>query len=197
MSATPRSAGGAARPVSAVPQIFHNGRAVTVRQVRASDAAMLASFVARLSPRTRHMRYLAVRDFTPATARAEAERIAAARTRRHLALVASAPRFGNDELVGVLELAPFEDEPGVAELAVVVCDDMQGGGVGSLLMRTAAIVAPQLGVHTLHIEMLADNARMRRLADHVGAARAVGRSDGVLQLRVRLSAGAEAQRRAA
>ncbi|HMQ31493.1 MAG TPA: GNAT family N-acetyltransferase [Chloroflexaceae bacterium] len=177
------------------PQIFRNGRAVAVRQVRADDIGLLTGFVARLSARTCHQRYLAARSFTLATARAEAQRIAAARTSRHIALVAVAPLFGNEDLVGVAELVPMDGEAGVAELAAVVRDDMQGAGVGSLLMRAALVAAPQLGVHTLHVELLADNDAMRRLAGQAGEPEVIGWADGVLQLRVRLGAGATDRRR--
>lgn len=169
-----------------VQSLFVQSREITVRQVRADDIGLLTGFHLRLSASTCHQRYLAARSFSLASAREESVRIAAARTRQHIALVASAPLFGMDDLVGVAELARLPGEHGVGELAVVVRDDLQGGGIGSLLVRGIALAAPQLGISTLHIDLLADNAAMRRLAAHVGEPVVIGRADGALQLSVKL-----------
>jgi acetyltransferase len=168
------------------PSLSVQSRSITARQVRADDIGPLTGFLTRLSARTCHQRYLAVRSFSLASARAEAMRIAAARNHQHLAFVASVPLFGMDDLVGVAELARLAGEEGVGELAVVVRDDLQGSGIGSLLLRAITVAAPLLDIHTLHIELLSDNSAMRRLAAHVGEPRIIGRADGVLQLRVQL-----------
>lgn len=170
------------------------GRPIAVRPAEADDIGPLTGFLMRLSAHTCHQRYLAARSFSLALARDEAARIAAARTRHHLAFVAEAPLFGVDEVVGVAELARLAGEPAVGELAVVVRDDLQGAGVGSRLALAVAEAAPRLGIHTLHIEQLADNSAMRRLAARLGDAAVIGRADGVLQLRVRLGAQAAASR---
>lgn len=120
------------------PSLFVQGRQITVRQVRADDIALLTNFHLRLSARTCQQRYLVARSFSVELARAEATRIAAARTRQHIALVAGAPLFGMDDLVGVAELARLPGEHGMGELAVAVRDDLQGSGIGSLLVRTIA-----------------------------------------------------------
>jgi RimJ/RimL family protein N-acetyltransferase len=176
----------ASQRIPPAPSLFAQGRQITVRQVRADDIDLLTSFHTRLSARTCQQRYLAARSFSLELAHAEATRIAAARTRQHIALVASAPLFGIEDLVGVAELARLPGEHGVGELAVAVRDDLQGSGIGSLLVRAVAVSASQLGIGTLHIELLAENSAMRRLAAHVGELVVVGRTDGVLQLRVKL-----------
>lgn len=172
--------------------LFVQGRQVTVRQVRADDIGLLTNFHTHLSARTCHQRYLAARSFSLELARAEAMRIAAARTRQHIAIVANAPLFGRDDLVGVAELARLPGEHSVGELAVTVRDELQGCGIGTLLMRAIAVAAPQLGISTLHIEQFAENSAMRRLAAQVGDPVVIGRADGVLQLRVDLHAPAAA-----
>lgn len=175
------------------PRLLAGGGSVTVRQVRADDVERLADLIAGLSGRSCHQRYLAARSFTPATALAEAERIAAARTRRHIAFVAATALHGREELAGVAELARPDDGASVGELGIVVRDDLQGLGVGALLMRALTAVALQLGVRALQVELLADNSAMRRLAAHAGSPAVVGQSDGVLQLLVRLDAQAAAR----
>lgn len=167
--------------------LFVAGGAVSVRQVRADDVSMLTQLLLRLSPRSCHQRYLAVRAFTPESARAEAERIAAARTRHHIALVAVAPRPGSDELVGVAELARLDEAAGLGELGLIVRDDMQRAGVGSLLLAALRAAALQLGLDTLQMDVLAGNMAMRRLAAYLGAPSVRWMGDGVVQLRVELA----------
>lgn len=171
---------------SSLPTLFVRGRPVTARQARADDIGLLTGFHVRLSALTCQQRYLAARSFPLDLARAEAVRIAAARTRQHIALVASAPLFGMEDLVGVAELARLPGEQDVGELAVLVRDDLQGGGIGTLLVRAIAAAAPQLGINTLHVELLAENRAMWRLAARIGEPVIVGHADGVLQLRVAL-----------
>jgi acetyltransferase len=165
-----------------------DGRAVSVRPVQPDDAGMLAQLLLRLSPRSCHQRYLAARAFSPDTARAEAERIVAARTRRHLALVAVAAQGDGDELLGVAELARLDEGHGLGELAVMVRDDMQRAGIGALLMDGLAAAAPQLGLRALQMDVLAGNVAMRRLAGRLGAPSIAWMGDGVVQLRVELAA---------
>jgi RimJ/RimL family protein N-acetyltransferase len=161
-----------------------NGRAVSVRPVRADDLGMLTQLLLQLSPRSCHQRYLVARAFSLESARAEAARIVAARTRRHIALVAATPLPGGDDLLGVAELARLDEGSELAELAVTVRDDMQRSGVGSLLIGALGAAAPQLGLHTLQMDVLAGNVAMRRLAGRLGAPSVTWSGGGVVQLRV-------------
>lgn len=162
------------------------GRAVRVRPVLAVDAGRLATLLMRLSPRSAQGRYLAARAFSPEAAREEAARIATGRTDRHVALVAEASFFGDDEIVGVAELIRLDEEEGLGELAITVRDDMQGAGIGLLLAWALADKAARLGLSTLHIDLLAGNTAMRRIAEHLGPPTTTWLGAGVLQLRVDL-----------
>jgi RimJ/RimL family protein N-acetyltransferase len=175
-----------ARRDAPAQQPIVNGRAVRVRPVLADDVGPLTQLLLRLSPRSCYQRYLVARAFSPETARAEAERIVAARTRRHIALVAVAPLPGGDDLLGVAELARLDEGAGIGELAVTVRDDMQRAGVGSLLIGALGAAAPQLGLRTLQMDVLAGNVAMRRLAGRLGAPSVIWSGDGVVQLRVAL-----------
>jgi GNAT superfamily N-acetyltransferase len=170
-----------------------NGRAVSIRQVHADDVGMLTRLLLRLSPRSCHQRYLVARAFTPASARAVAERIVAARTRRHIALIATTPLFAGDDLVGVAELARLDEGPALGELALMVRDDMQRAGIGALLLGALRAAAPQLGLRTLQMDVLAGNVAMRRLAGRLGAPSVRWMGDGVVQLRVDLADPSEPQ----
>lgn len=162
--------------------------AVVVRPVQAGDVERLTEMHLRLSPGDCHQRYLAARGFTPETARAEAERIAAGRTSRHIAMVAIESRPGSHDLVGVAELVRLDEEDSVGELAIVVHNDMQGIGIGSLLIQELVTAAPISDLRVIKIDVLAENTAMRRLAAHLGPATIKWLGDGVLQLRIELRA---------
>jgi acetyltransferase len=166
-----------------------NGRAVSLRPVQPDDAGMIAQLLLRLSPRSCHQRYLVARAFSLDSARVEAERIVAARTRSHLALLAVAPQLGGEELLGIAELARLDDGRDLGELAVTVRDDMQRAGVGTLLTEGLAAIAPRLGLRALQMDVLAGNVAMRRLAARLGPPSVAWMGDGVVQLRVELAAG--------
>lgn len=180
--------GGYSPGAATAPQLLIEGRAVVARPVQADDVASLTHLLMRLSASTSLQRFLAARSFDLALAQAEAERIAAARTRDRLALVAVASHFGLDDVIGVVELARLAGEDDAAEVAVLVRDDMQARGVGSLLMDTLAATALSLGIKALHVELLAENDAMRRLAARVGRPLVLMRRDGLLTLRVTLGA---------
>lgn len=169
---------------AAQPQVTVHGRTVAIRRVRATDVDLLTTLLLRLSPETRQQRYLGARNFTPATARAEAERLAAGRNRDHIVLLAVTHFFGNEDLVGVAELARLEDQPDTGEFAILVRDDLQGAGVGALLTRVARTVAPQVGMHTLQVDTMAENRAMQRLAARLGTPVLTHAADGIVQMQV-------------
>ena len=76
---------------------------------------------------------------------------------------------------------------------MVVDDDLQRQGVGTLLTEVIASLALRQGATHLYAELLDDNTPMRRLMERLGdTVRTVG--DGTAQLYTRLAA---PQRRAA
>jgi GNAT superfamily N-acetyltransferase len=89
----------------------------------------------------------------------------------HVAIVAGVDSHDlKDELgVGVARFVRLADRPDVAEAAVTVVDDMQGKGVGRLLLQALAREARARGVQRFRGMVLADNARMRHLLAEVGA----------------------------
>lgn len=67
------------------------------------------------------------------------------------------------EIVGVARYSRLPDEPSIAEIAVVVQDDMQGHGIGGQLMQELFRTARANGVRRFTGTMLADNDACARL----------------------------------
>ena len=73
---------------------------------------------------------------------------------------------------GIVGVARYgADSAAGHDVAVVVADDWQGNGLGTLLMRRLAHIARLRGISRFHATMLGDNARakslVRGLSPHV------------------------------
>jgi GNAT superfamily N-acetyltransferase len=83
----------------------------------------------------------------------------------HEALVAVTE---TDEIVGVARYIRDPKDPGRAEAAVTVCDEWQGRGVGSTLLRLLAARASDNDIGLFTGICLADNREMLQLFDELG-----------------------------
>lgn len=164
------------------------GLRVRLRLARPSDGERVRTFLESLSAETRHRR------FFPAMPQVT-ERLVRHFTfydpRERLIVVAAAMAEGSERIVGMADVALAET--GVAELAVVVDDGLQGQGVGKLLTEVIASLAMHQGATHLRAQLLEHNAPMLALMERLGrTVRTV--SDGTIEVVTRLSS---AQRRAA
>src|SRR5215208_6121897 len=76
---------------------------------------------------------------------------------RHAALVATIKERGEERAVAVAELAHDPGDPAVAEFAVVVRDDYQHEGLGTMITQLLIQLATLRGVPSLHASVLAEN----------------------------------------
>jgi GNAT superfamily N-acetyltransferase len=164
---------------------LRDGTSVLLRVVRAEDRELLRRGFARLSPASRHTRFMAAKtvltegELDALTALDGVERFA-------IGALEEDPQGGTGEGLGIARFARLPAEPEVAEAAVTVVDSAQGRGLGSLLLRRLAAAARERGVRWFRGEILASNEPMRRLlADHVAAA-AVEEDDDVVRVLVEL-----------
>lgn len=136
------------------------GQAVTIRPMCHADMQMEAEFVRRLSPKSRHYRFLGgVRELSPAELKAFCD----VDGHRSMAFVATVVEDGREREIGVVRYAPNADGD-VREIAVTVADDWQNKGLGTRLARQLIEHAREHGVKRLYSVDLADNAAMRALA---------------------------------
>jgi GNAT superfamily N-acetyltransferase len=135
-------------------------RWVSIRPIDQADASALSDFYATLSPESRRLRFLGSGS-EPAPAL--------------VAALAASPG-----LVGVLHergprdgaiVAHASIHPGVgecAEGAFAVADELQGHGLGRVLVAQAISEARRLGIGQISATLLPENGPMRHLLRHAG-----------------------------
>jgi GNAT superfamily N-acetyltransferase len=146
-----------------------DGGEVELRLVRPEDKELFTRGLDRLSPQSRYLRFFSPKlRFTPAELRYLTE----LDHETHLAI--GAQRIGADgkhEGLGVARFVRLPDDPSIAEPAVAVVDDMQGKGLGRILLSRLVAAARERGVRTFRSEVLAENVAMRQLLEDLAPGR--------------------------
>lgn len=170
-----------ASPILTAAHELADGTSVRIRLLRPTDNARVRGFLETLSEPSRYRRFLSGMGAVPESV---VEHFTFYEPRERLMLAATAPIEGTEAIIGLADVALLDT--GLAEIAVVVGDDHQGKGVGSLLAEAVAFVAVRRGATHLKATMAADNHAMLQLMEHVGPT--VGsREDGDLVVYARLS----------
>ena len=137
-----------------------------MRPIRPDDEPRLVDLYARLSHDTRYQRFFSVMQRLPPD---WAHFLANVDYQRRFALVVEHPP--DPALIAVGRYEPSDDDPGVAELAVVVQDGWQGHGIGRALMEGLLSAAAGNGITHFRAYVLGGNRRMldllRRYTDVV------------------------------
>jgi RimJ/RimL family protein N-acetyltransferase len=142
---------------------LHDRRLVTLRRIRPQDKAMLVEGLRNASPRSVHQRFLGPK---PRFTSRELRYLTEVDFHSHYALVAldaEDPR----RLLGVGRWIRDAADPGLAEVAVIIADDVQGQGLGTVLGLALADAARARGVRGFTATMHHDNHRAHRLYERV------------------------------
>jgi RimJ/RimL family protein N-acetyltransferase len=139
----------------------------TFRRVTPADVGPLNVFLYRLSDQARSMRFMTGRPCTPQFVREQVGRMLAGAAGDSITLIATDARGGPGGVVGVAELA-CDRASRTGEVGIVVMDDAQRKGIGSLLARQLLQAAHELGLAELHGDMYAENRAIPRLIQRLG-----------------------------
>src|SRR3954452_11281377 len=131
---------------------LEDGTALLVRPIEATDKAMLAAGLTRLSETSRQRRFLGPK---PRLTAAELRYLTEVDWHDHYAVVAVTPDDG--EIVASARWVRLKTDPEAAEAAVVVCDALQNKGLGKQLARMLADAASAEGIRRVHATMLSEN----------------------------------------
>jgi GNAT superfamily N-acetyltransferase len=138
---------------------------VRIRPISPTDKQALQEGLQRLSPRSRQLRFLQPK---PRFTSAELAYVTEVDGRNHVALVAELP---DGTLAAVGRWVRDPRDATYAELAITVCDEMQGQGLGTLLGLALTYEAYALGVQHFTAVMAPDNTSalklFRRLTHHL------------------------------
>jgi len=142
-------------------------RKYKIRAARPDDAPKIHRAFYQLGPRTRYMRFLAVKKDV---SEAELARITHTDFQNSIALLATVGEGNSEVIIGgasyfVIDPAASERS---AEVSFTVEEDFQGLGLGRALMRHVIAIARAEGLHTLQAEVLCSNAAMLSVFRHCG-----------------------------
>jgi acetyltransferase len=136
---------------------------VTIRLVRASDAARLQQFIRGLSPSSRYLRFLmAIQELSEDML----DRFVHPQPGREGVLVAISPA---GHITGLTQYVADEAGDG-CEVAIVVGDAWHRQGLGTELLAALMVVAQDNEIGHVHADVLADNHAMLALARKLGCA---------------------------
>ena len=156
-----------ARPEPAAegtPVVLRDGSQVQIREVRGSDAPLLADGFARLSARSRQQRFLSPKHSLSA---AELRFLTEVDHHDHEAIGALSPADGRG--VGIARYIRDPGDPAAAEIAVTIADDWQGRGLGTELLARLSDRARQEGICRFTATVAYGNAAMATLLQNMGA----------------------------
>jgi acyl-CoA synthetase (NDP forming)/GNAT superfamily N-acetyltransferase len=157
-----------------------DGTIVHVRDVGPADRAEIERLHAQASDRSIYLRF-----FTPNRAGAEqyVARLAAPPSTDHHALGA----FVRGRMVGVAAFERVDDTS--AEFALLVADDCQHQGIGTLLLEHLAASARGAGITRFVAEVLGENALMLDTARNLGLSCTTSLEYGTVSLEMQLAPG--------
>jgi acetyltransferase len=139
---------------------------LTVRPIRADDAAREATFVRGLSADSRYMRFMATARELSAP---KLKELTVVDQRQHVALVATVANGDGEAFAGVGRYIVDPSGTG-CEFAVTVGDAWQGSGLAGILMQALIDRARAQGLARMEGIVLSTNTRMLKLARQLGFA---------------------------
>lgn len=144
---------------------LNNGWEVEVRPIRAEDAPLITGFHRRLSEESIRFRYFHHKaDLT----QRDLSLLSHINYDRQMAFIAEHPLpEGGKEMLGVVRV--WNDADNIrTEFSIIVRDDLQGLGIGSLLMEKMIRYSKRLGTLEMVGKIMVDNRPMRALMEHLG-----------------------------
>jgi RimJ/RimL family protein N-acetyltransferase len=162
-------------PSRGLPVTLRDGSRIRIRQLHRADRDLWLRGFERLSPESRYRRFLSP------VARPGARLVrwlTELDHHDHEAVVALDERTG--EGIGVARCVRDRERPDAAELALTVIDEWQGRGVGTELLKVLCARARDEGITTLTAVMLATNAEMMDVLEHLGPVRVIERDGPTL-----------------
>ncbi len=134
---------------------LRDGRSVLLRPLDRKDAERIIDLHNSLSFDSQYFRFFGPK---PKLSKTEAEYLANVDFSKRFAIAAEVKEDKRKRLVGV---GRFDvNEPNVAEAAIVVRDDYQGIGLGSVMLERMREVGRGAGLEAFTAEVLAENTRM-------------------------------------
>jgi len=160
--------------------LLTDGTTVLIRHARPADAEAVRAMHAALSPENLYLRFFSM---SPGSAEREARRVCREPGPDHAALLA----WLGDRLAGVASYEP--SEPGTAEVAFAVPDDLHGLGIATLLLEHLVSAARERGLRAFTAQALLENQPMLGVFAAAGLPVHRQLTEGVVELTFPIPAG--------
>ncbi len=154
------------------PWVMKDGRATTIRSIRPEDEPLMVEFHASLSERTIYLRYFYYFKLNKRTSHERLARICSIDAEREMVLVVELvssslskggkKRVAKNKIIAVGRLNRIRDSND-AEIAVLICDQYQGCGLGTELLNRLRHIGCQAKLNRVIAEILPENAVMKRI----------------------------------
>ncbi len=151
------------------PWTMKDGTPVILRPIRPEDEPLMVKFHEKLSERTVYFRYFGALKLSQRVTHERLTRICFQDYGRELALVADRkhPDTGERRIIGVGRLTRTHGS-NEAEFAVLVCDECQGKGLGTELLRNLLQIAREEKLSRVTGYILPENVEMARVCQKLG-----------------------------
>ncbi len=140
------------------------GEQVTIRPISNDDLKIENDFVERLSPLSRHFRFL---GGTKSLSEEELKQMCDINYEDRMAFIATVSKDDEEQAIAVARYVRDADSS-ACESAVTVTDAWQNHGLGKTMMEKLITFARDNGEKALYSIDLANNTYMRKLADDLG-----------------------------
>ena len=147
-----------------VTEKLRNGQVVTIRPLDRDDIELEREFITNLSPESRHFRFL---GGVGKPSQQLLERLTDVDHDQREAFIAVIDDAGTEKEIGVSRYA-LESAGKAAECAVVIADEWQMQGLGTLLLNRLIESARARGIDHLYSIDSAENAKLRQVAREMG-----------------------------
>lgn len=147
-----------------VTEKLRNGQVVKIRPLNSNDIELEREFITNLSPESRHFRFL---GGIGKPSQQMLERLTDIDHDQREAFIALIEESGVEKEIGVSRYA-LEPAGEAAECAVVIADEWQMQGLGTLLINRLIESARARGIKHLYSIDSAANAKLRQVAREMG-----------------------------
>ena len=161
---------------------LRNGLTAELRLIRPDDKELLLRGFHELSSASRYLRFLVPKTSLSTN---ELRYLTEVDHLTHIAIGAvSIPNASDDEArgLGIARLITIKDEPGYAEAAIAVRDEVQGQGLGFILFHRLVAAGRERGITHVRCEVLAANNTMKDLIASIAPHYTVDVGGGVVSI---------------
>lgn len=167
-----------------------DGIPVCIREVRKDDESRLKEGIARLSERSRYLRFFSGRQAPPQHV---IDRLIDVDGQDHIAWGALRSDLEDTPALGVVHAFRDADEPTHAEFSVAVIDEYHGRGLARLLTLVLLLDCRREGLEELVVHILSENEAARAMTRSLGGVWQ-GQDRGVLEFEIDIDAAIESMR---